>query len=677
MASAILYKFRSGTTFEALPLPGSAARLFDVKKAIVLAKKLDQGSMEFDLSVRDATTNVEYTDDTMLLPRGARLVVQRLPVARGHGILAKMARSQLGVGHTAAGPLGDAAPSNFYTIDTRANDDEDEFISTKTAEEKELEALRAVTDASQRNTASTSIRPGVGFRPGAAAASAAGPPRHQRPNADPELRELQQRESQQPKKRATGIPRTFLSLSAPAKTTDGEGNESNVLTIQPNTVGFEELINRGGGQSENASGSKRDLDYALKLTASTIPEYLQCSICGGIVKDAMILPWDAEGRTTCEMCIRDALTQNGFRCPLTGQEGVSPDDLLPNLALRKAAEQFVKKIIQQMEEIEKQQVEEDKASESADGGDGTSNLLEGDGADKGVILTKRATVAERRKKQEEEDPFGGKDDFGGDVFAVAVGKEVEQEENNEGVSEPDKPPVQTPQVKMKVDDVAISEKDNLNSAPSPVIPSAERSDNHNGTSQAEHLIVETTARPKSPTLNEQSPHDPSSGNRRDRRRGPPAGYTMGPAGGAAGGPRETTHARSYNDSDGGRGRGSGSRFRGGRNWNERGGAWNADGPGRRDDQNFGNESGARPPKRPRADSTEGGPDEHSSTTSSHFHDRHDDYSGGRNSYRGRGPPRGGGYGGRGRGGHDDFGGGRGGNFRGRGRGGFRGGRGRF
>ncbi len=82
MASAILYKFRSGTTFEALPLPGSAARLFDVKKAIVLAKKLDQGSMEFDLSVRDATTNVEYTDDAMLLPRGARLVVQRLPVAR-------------------------------------------------------------------------------------------------------------------------------------------------------------------------------------------------------------------------------------------------------------------------------------------------------------------------------------------------------------------------------------------------------------------------------------------------------------------------------------------------------------------------------------------------------------------------------------------------------------------
>ena len=96
MSSTILYKFRSGTTFEALPLPGSAARLFDVKKAIVLAKKLDQGSIEFDLSVRDATTNEEYIDESMLLPRGTRLIVQRLPAAKGYGFLSRMARNQYG-----------------------------------------------------------------------------------------------------------------------------------------------------------------------------------------------------------------------------------------------------------------------------------------------------------------------------------------------------------------------------------------------------------------------------------------------------------------------------------------------------------------------------------------------------------------------------------------------------
>lgn len=510
-----------------------------------------------------------------------------------------MARNQLGVSHSAVAPAGGAAPSNFYTIDTRANDDEDEFVSTKTAEEKELEALRAVTDASQRNTASaTSIRAGGGLRPGGAgrgmaAAAAAAPSRHQRPNADPELRELQQRE-QQPKKRATGIPRTFLSLSAPAKTADGEGNESSVPVLQPNTIGFEELINRRGGQSENASGSKRDLDYALKLTATTIPEYLQCAICGGIVKDAMILPWDAEGRTTCEMCIRDALTQNGFRCPLTGQEGVSPDDLLPNLALRKAAEQFVKNTIQQMEEIEKQQVEEDKTPEFADGTDGarSSNLLEGDGADSGVILSKRASVAEKRKKQEEEDPFGGNDDFGGDVFAVSIEKDDDDDDEPSKVEkpEPDKPVAATPQTKKNSSDVASfsAEKDPLGNAPSPAPPSVEKSLNQDPQQQKvsfkeQHLEVDTNPRPRSPAPHERSPHDTASNNRRERRRGPPAGYTMGPAGGAVGGPREAAYGRSPHDGERDRGRGGGGHYGASRNWNERGGSWNAGGPGRRDD----------------------------------------------------------------------------------------------
>ena len=60
---------------------------------------------------------------------------------------------------------------------------------------------------------------------------------------------------------------------------------------------------------------------------------------------------DPEGRPTCESCIRDALAQNGFKCPLTVTEGVSPDDLFPNVGLRKAAELFVKDVMQQMDLI--------------------------------------------------------------------------------------------------------------------------------------------------------------------------------------------------------------------------------------------------------------------------------------------------------------------------------------
>ena len=69
--ASILYKFRSATNFETLPLPGTQARLFDVKRAIVRAKKLDRTSaqgpgLEFDLSIRKANTNEEYTDESIL-----------------------------------------------------------------------------------------------------------------------------------------------------------------------------------------------------------------------------------------------------------------------------------------------------------------------------------------------------------------------------------------------------------------------------------------------------------------------------------------------------------------------------------------------------------------------------------------------------------------------------------
>ncbi|CAB9519301.1 Retinoblastoma binding protein 6 [Seminavis robusta] len=255
MSSTILYKFRSGTTFEALPLPGSAARLFDVKKAIVTAKKLDAGTMDFDLSVRNAATNEEYTDESMLLPRGTRLVVQRLPAAKGQGFLARMARNQYGMPPSApSAPGSGGAPSGFYEIDSRARDDDEEFVSS---EDQELALLNAARDTASANPAPGGLRPATTGNFGRTAGQ--GPPQHhhqhqggqqrqmkQRQNADPEIRE--QEKKLVGRKRATGIPRTFLNLSAPPTTEakEGEGEENNAPLLQPNTLGFEELKQRAG-----------------------------------------------------------------------------------------------------------------------------------------------------------------------------------------------------------------------------------------------------------------------------------------------------------------------------------------------------------------------------------------------------------------------------------------------
>lgn len=532
MSSSILFKFRSGTTFEALPLPGSTARLLDVKKAIVTAKKLDQGGgMEFDLSVRDATTSQEYSDDGQMIPRGARLVVQRLPAARGHGLLAKIARSQMGLS-SAGGPAStmSAVPTDYYTIQGGAVHDEDEFVSTAAAaaaaeeEDRELKALQAATTAASTShhavVATSSGRGGFRGGRGGHHHHHTAPSRH-RPNADPELRAHENSAAAAAaasgtgtattKKRATGIPRTFLSLAAP--TEDAEGGSTKVL--QPNTLGFQELIDRGGGQSA-ATNSKRDLEYALKVTATALPDYLACAICGKAVQDAMILPWDSQGRTTCERCIRNALSESGFRCPLTGQEGVSPDDLLPNVALRKAAEQFVENVWKQMEDIEKQAVTEEITENKSSMTDKDGKLLEGD--DKGVILSKRVSIAEKRKQQQQQDDPFGDDDFGGDVFAV----EEKQAEEEPPVKEESKE--EAPVKKENPSPKEEPKTEEPSSSPSSSKPKEE--------TPAKPVKVETKREATEPPARgaSQPSKSPAESSRRDRRRGPPAGYSMGPAG---------------------------------------------------------------------------------------------------------------------------------------------------
>mmetsp|Transcript_24415 Transcript_24415/g.51577 ORF Transcript_24415/g.51577 Transcript_24415/m.51577 type:complete len:755 (+) Transcript_24415:778-3042(+) len=593
MSSTILYKFRASSTFEALPLPGSAARLFDVKKAIVKANKLDTGSMEFDLAVRNADTNEEYADESMLLPRGTRIIVQRLPAARGQGFLARMARNEHGGGMGNSYQQQQLHPPGFYTIDNRNREnEEEEFVETSNSAEnnddKELAALQAVTSMQSEGPTMVGAQSAM---MGAVRGGRGGPPRpagmggpppkpnfhqnsnnnskpsgnsHFRPNADPELRD--QEKKLMPKKRATGIPRTFLNLSAPPQT-DGnkEGGEGEQLAplLQPNKQGFKELVSRGGGQSESTAGTRRDLDYVLKLTSTTVPEHLQCAICNNIVKNAMLLPWDSEGRTVCESCIRDALTQNGFRCPLTGMDGVSPDDLIPNVGLRKAAEMFIKGVMEKVDEIEQQQVEEaENTIEEITALSSEKNVLDGEGAEKGVIVSKRMSLS--KSKNSDDDPFGTEDDFGGDVFVVEAkndaGEEAETTDNkgeNGDTSTADLTAAKERKSLHEEENKANREQskdtkaagsDDLSSSKidssSSNVPTNKQNDETNKamalTSNANSSNLQTVNTDDHSATEEKvrksplpvPPPPPSSHMRFHRRRGPPVGYTMGPAGGA-------------------------------------------------------------------------------------------------------------------------------------------------
>jgi len=500
--SNILFKFRSGTNFESLPLPGTSASLFDIKRAIVKVKKLEKaGKLEFDLSIRNANTSEEYTDDNGLLPQGSRLIVHRLPAPRGMGLLERIAKSDMGMTQRSS-KSHQVDHSRFYEICSR--EDDEEFIKEnnnyKDEDDKnELEKLQTVMDLYKPNptlhvsTSSSSYRIGISNHVNSGTNSNTQRPRL---NADPEIRNEEQR-IQQPKKRATGIPRTFLNFEensgAATETKNEENNETTsnkTMKLQPNSLGFQELISRGGGKSTHSS---KNLDYALQLTSTSVPDYLKCGICGNIVKDAMLLPWDTEGRTACETCIRNALNESGFQCPLTKMEGVSPDDLHPNLGLRKAVDSFVQNVWKKVENIEKEQeiIEEAKQKEIEEN-------------DKTVVVfsssRKRPRLEERKETLED-------DDFGGDVFAVSASNE---NTNNNVKDEP-----------VLASKVEVKEKSDH--------------DAKNVTSQQSEVKTETieVTEPSKETSSTVVPspivedNDDSSNKKKKQSLGPPPGYTFG------------------------------------------------------------------------------------------------------------------------------------------------------
>lgn len=588
MSSAILYKFRSSTTFSPLPLPGTSARLLDIKRAIVKAKKLDSGSAsgpEFDLQIQNATTEEVYEDESMILPRGTRVIVRRVACERGRGLVTRLA---MGGGLLPPATKSSAASDGFYTFRSSDADGEDEFVdqepvaqAAEVDESKELEALKAVTDqagsmyssgggpAVSRSQVAGSGHPQRGGGPHFPKP----PPRNNammnnRPNADPELREQQP----QMKKRATGIPRTFLSLNAPT-TAEGEVNadgtaadgttDANVgglaAQLQPNDHAFQSLIHRSGGQSLNDPSSKRrDIDYALKLTATPLPEHLTCGICNSVVKNAMLVPWDTEGRPACESCIRDGLAQNGFVCPMTGVEGVSPDDLHPNVGLRKAVDSFVKSVMEKMDLIERQIEEEEKESSAlAAASAAAEGVRKGEeydeSGDRGILMTKKAKLNAASntngKKNKVDDPFGD-DEFGGDVFDVVDNNEEEEDE--------------TPLEPSAVADQSASGKDVDNSnkekdatsggGAEGGATSAEGQQQHDNTANDDSTVPNNkeilSNLPNDHQQQSSDKHNDDTTNNDDqsatsnsatqatsrrreapKRRGPPAGYVLGPAGG--------------------------------------------------------------------------------------------------------------------------------------------------
>ncbi|CAJ0843761.1 14347_t:CDS:2, partial [Entrophospora sp. SA101] len=83
MSSQLYYKFKSAKDYDSITFDGLGISVFDVKKEILIAKKL-KGN-DFDLVISHAESSEEYSDDNAIIPRNTPIVVRRVPTKPGKG----------------------------------------------------------------------------------------------------------------------------------------------------------------------------------------------------------------------------------------------------------------------------------------------------------------------------------------------------------------------------------------------------------------------------------------------------------------------------------------------------------------------------------------------------------------------------------------------------------------
>jgi E3 ubiquitin-protein ligase RBBP6 len=307
---SIHYKFRSAREYDTITVDGGFISLFDLKKAIIEAKKLGK-SMDLDLEVVNAQTNEAYTDESTLIPKNTSVIVRRVPTTKMASIV-QPASAPTHVAVMQEKPIEVPAPQQpqmQYTQQYAPVQPQVAPLVVPTesgtpnvgGEEDRIMALINQADDwhATGTTKDTGMTPG-GHRGGGKFTrqyeQKTPPPNYichrcnqpghfinQCPtNGDPSF--------DIPKvKKPTGIPRMYLKPVA--------GGDSRPSLILP------------GGQFAVMAANEEALQKEVaknKQVDTSIPDSLRCPLCGGLLNDAVLIP--CCGYSFCEECMLSFFT---------------------------------------------------------------------------------------------------------------------------------------------------------------------------------------------------------------------------------------------------------------------------------------------------------------------------------------------------------------------------------
>ncbi|KAI8851519.1 DWNN domain-containing protein, partial [Chytridium lagenaria] len=204
--SVVFYKFRSAKDFDQAVFDGTGISVFDLKREIIVNKKLGKGT-DFDIAVYNAQTNEEYVDDSVIIPRNTSILVNRNPASRpGKGTAQRYLNNAMPMQSGPGGGTKPApAPAPAASTADLENMTEEERIqamfSTQDSQwQQDLEKMSTKFGGGFQNFQNRAPRPGyICYRCG------------QKGHFINQCPTIGDKEFDRPKlKRTTGIPRIFL-----------------------------------------------------------------------------------------------------------------------------------------------------------------------------------------------------------------------------------------------------------------------------------------------------------------------------------------------------------------------------------------------------------------------------------------------------------------------------------
>ncbi|KAG2204358.1 hypothetical protein INT47_009400 [Mucor saturninus] len=148
-------------------------------------------------------------------------------------------------------------------------------------------------------------------------------------------------------KRTTGIPRSFLKVIEEPKDAVKAGTgglmvtpKGDIVVAQADSSSWDKHVAKAATTIGLGVGSAGDLmDWYDSIP---VPDYLQCAVCKGLLREATITP--CCGTSFCDECIRVHLMDHDFacfECQKTIPHGL--DGIIPNIDVRECVENYVRK----------------------------------------------------------------------------------------------------------------------------------------------------------------------------------------------------------------------------------------------------------------------------------------------------------------------------------------------